>query len=173
MKLDLSTLENGSTEFGFVIPASGFASHTEIPEVCQPVKCVVNVFRSGEQVLVNGQFEAVLKSNCSRCLELIEFPLTVQFTSDFRYAQGNPLTANKVELTPDELDIVWYNGNEIDLTEQVRQQMVVNLPIKILCKEDCRGLCVKCGANLNTHPCQCITEDDENPFRNLSGIRLS
>lgn len=173
MKLDLSTLENGLTEFGFVIPESSFTSDTEIPEVCQPVKCVVNVFRSGDQVLVNGQFNAVLKINCSRCLELAEYPLTAEFTSDFRHAQRKSSTASKIELTPDELDIVWYSGNEIDLTEQVRQQLVVNLPMKILCKEDCRGLCLKCGANLNIHPCQCTTEDDENPFRSIPGIRLS
>ncbi len=173
MKLDLSTLENGLTEFGFAIPTSSFTSDMDIPEISQPVKCVVNVFRSGDKVLITGQFEAILRINCSRCLELAEYTLNAQFTSDFRQTQENPLVAGKIELTPDELDIVWYNGNEIDLTEQVRQQMVVNLPMQVLCKENCRGLCVKCGANLNIHPCQCPTEDDENPFRSLSGIRLS
>jgi len=173
MKLNLATLENGLNEFGFSIPPKSLTSDEAMPELLWPVRSIVKIYHSKEQTLVIGTFEAIIRTNCSRCLELTECKVTGSFTSDFRPYVGRLPGEGKIELTPEELDIVWYQGHEIDLTEQVRQNILINLPMQPLCKEDCRGLCVQCGVNLNLHSCRCNTNDQENPFRKLSKLRLS
>jgi uncharacterized protein len=173
MIVDLLTLAEGLTEFGFNIPTAHLSSDDTLPEFTRPVRCTVEVYRKGIQVVINGKFDAIVKLNCSRCLELSEHRVTAEFTSDFRPYSEIPAGEGDIELTPEELDITWYQNNELDLTDQVRQNILVNLPMQPLCNENCRGLCVQCGTNLNTGTCQCKNEDDENPFKKLSGLRLS
>ena len=173
MIVDLLTLAEGLTEFGFNIPTEQLRNDETLPEFTRPVRCTVQVNRMGTQVVIQGKFETIVKLNCSRCVELSEHRLTAEFTSDFRPYTENPAGAGDMELTPEELDITWYQNNALDLTEQVRENILINLPMQPLCKEDCKGLCDQCGTNLNTGTCQCKKEDDENPFKKLSGLRLS
>jgi len=173
MIVDLLTLAEGLTEFGFNIPTLQFSNDKTLPEFTSPIRCTVQVNRAGSQVFIKGKFDAIVKLNCSRWLELSEYRFTAEFTSDFRPYSEIPASVGDIELTPDELDITWYQNNELDLIEQVRENILINLPMQPLCNENCRGLCVQCGTNLNTGTCQCKNEDDENPFKKLSGLRLS
>ena len=61
-------------------------------------------------------------------------------------------------------------GTEIELMDLVKDAVVLDLPMRFLCKEDCKGLCPKCGANRNEHPCNCLEGDDDNPFAALRDL---
>ncbi|MDO4542473.1 MAG: DUF177 domain-containing protein [Bacillota bacterium] len=99
---------------------------------------------------VTGTVEAVLKGVCDRCGEDLEYKVLADFSETF---------TNLADKLPDEDDgekcFHLFNGDEIDLWPYVEQAIFLAKPMKILCKEDCRGLCPQCGQNLNLEDCSC------------------
>jgi uncharacterized protein len=90
---------------------------------------------------------------CSRCLEEAELPVNVPF----RYTLMPAVEDNReeVELTEEDLEYGVYDGETIDCDPLIYEQIVLQIPMKVLCRDDCRGLCPQCGANLNTGVCSC------------------
>jgi uncharacterized protein len=108
--------------------------------------------RDGDDVVVAGDIEATVPVVCGRCLE--EFPVRVRADVDVRFIPRPP-AGDRVELGSDDLDLDFYRGDEIDLSALVASETALALPMKPLCREDCRGLCPRCGANRNLAPCGC------------------
>ena len=77
--------------------------------------------------------------------------------ADFAYTliPAKAETREDLELTPEELEISYYQGDFIDLAPIICEQIILQIPIKVLCSEECKGLCPQCGANLNTSSCNC------------------
>ena len=73
-----------------------------------------------------------------------------------RYLPASELSSDdERELAEEDVDISYYRDDQIDLTELLREQFYLAVPMKPLCREDCRGLCPSCGTNRNTGTCQC------------------
>ncbi|HLO03004.1 MAG TPA: DUF177 domain-containing protein [Symbiobacteriaceae bacterium] len=123
----------------------------------QPFAGEAEVWNLGDRLLVRGELEGEAQLVCSRCLTEYQSPLEVEFEEEF--VEGTDLAAI---LKDDEAEtgrqVNLYQGEQIDLTETLRDNVVVELPMKPLCSPDCKGLCPTCGANLNQGPCSC-TED--------------
>jgi len=85
---------------------------------------------------------------CNRCLEEYSSSLEVPFSEEFR-----EMTVEKNE---EDNDFSCYQGDEIDITELVRESLLLAEPLKTLCREDCKGLCLHCGTNLNLTSCSCL-----------------
>lgn len=171
MILNLTTLDEGVREFGFQIHKNTYSQDSGIPEMLSPVRSTVRLIRTGNQVLITGRFIAVVNIICSRCLEYFQYSIESDYNCDFRPDNNKSDDDENIELTPNELDIIWYKNNELDLIEQIRQNILLNLPMRPLCNENCRGLCVQCGINLNYNNCGCKMEFDSNPFKKLSEWR--
>jgi uncharacterized protein len=114
----------------------------------------LHVSRDGQDVLVVGELAASVPLTCSRCLE--EFPTTVQQAVDVRYVP-RPAASTDVQLASDDLDLDFYENDEVNLAELVETETTLALPMKPLCRDDCRGLCPVCGGNRNLTPCACQT----------------
>jgi uncharacterized protein len=71
------------------------------------------------------------------------------------------------------MNVMEYHGETIDLRDEIAQQIVMTLPVKPLCDSACKGLCSRCGANLNRRPCTCTQTDDGNPFAVLQTLSFS
>lgn len=112
----------------------------------------LDVTREGAEVLVTGQVAATVPLACGRCLE--EFPVAVRAAVDARFAP-RPRVADDVELGADDLDLDFYDGDELNLATLLETETTLALPMKPLCREDCRGLCPVCGGNRNAAPCTC------------------
>ncbi|MEG1286557.1 MAG: YceD family protein [Clostridium sp.] len=111
---------------------------------------VVGEVRATEDILVvTASAKTKLKLCCSRCLGTFIYPIDIDIEERF--------TMNK-ELIEDE-QIIFVEGDSIDITEIVENSIISTLPIKRLCKNDCNGLCHQCGKNLNEASCQCTTND--------------
>ncbi|MBB6622996.1 YceD family protein [Clostridium gasigenes] len=111
---------------------------------------VVGEVKSTEEILtVNASVKTELKLCCSRCLGTFIYPIDIDIEERF--------TMDK-ELIEDE-QIIFVEGDSIDITEIVENSIISTLPIKRLCKNDCNGLCHQCGKNLNEDSCQCTTND--------------
>ena len=103
---------------------------------------------------VAGHLSAELEATCSRCLE--PFTIPVDQTFDLRYQPHTENTGEgELEIEEDDLTTAFYENDEIDLGQLMREQFYLALPMKPLCSDDCKGLCPQCGTNLNTGTCSC------------------
>ncbi|HWO43471.1 MAG TPA: DUF177 domain-containing protein [Candidatus Eisenbacteria bacterium] len=118
------------------------------------IDVALTYYRAGADLFFEGAFRGSFEGHCSRCLRRYTFTLDSPF--DFVLAPG-PGTAGKKmgELTRDELGLSQYSGEEINLSPLIREQVLLALPTRPLCDENCRGLCSQCGANLNVEACAC------------------
>lgn len=111
--------------------------------------------RKGEQVRLRGTIKTEVELLCDRCLAPERAPLVVEFDTSFIPQEVEAEKQESVELLTDDLGVSAYEGDAVDLDELVREQILLALPSRHLCREDCKGLCQKCGANLNESECSC------------------
>jgi uncharacterized protein len=111
-------------------------------------------YRSGSELFFSGSFRGRFTGCCGRCLENYSFTLNQKF--DF-ILTPDPARSERgaEELHSDELGLSYYSTDEINLTPLIMEQVMLALPTRPLCSDECRGLCGACGANLNTEPCTC------------------
>lgn len=109
-------------------------------------------YRSGLDVFFQGALHGTVTGTCARCLEDYTFGVDHPFVFVLvPRAAETPAT----RLSADDLALSYYEGDQIDLTPLVYEQLILALPTRPLCAEGCRGLCSQCGANLNAGPCGC------------------
>lgn len=119
----------------------------------------VRMRRINQGLLVDGWVDLTLELSCTRCLKTFEQPMHVPFEERF-YPTVDVVTGAPVQPV-DEEDAFPIDGHHlVDLTEPVRQQVLLAIPMVTLCKEDCAGLCAQCGKDLNLGPCSCEPEPD-------------
>jgi uncharacterized protein len=140
-----------------------------------PIKTRLRAYRIGDIVEVEGYFETAMRLACSRCLGEFETSIASHFT--LTYMQENPDRLNKfpdenVELNPDDIGLIPFSGEEINLMEGIQEQVVIALPLKPLCREKCKGLCPKCGAILNEGDCGCDKSGFNANFAVLKNLKI-
>lgn len=118
------------------------------------------VTRIDAEVRVKGQVTAGLEAVCDRCLEPVALPVEREFDLFYLPETSSTTTSGETELLERDLDVSFYTDDRIDVDEVVLEQLELSLPTRILCQEDCQGLCAQCGANLNVAPCNCPPEID-------------
>jgi uncharacterized protein len=120
-----------------------------------------NFSREGLRTIVRGNIAADLVLDCSRCLEPVNRHFDVPFEAVFVDAGVEPAN-EEIQIGKEDLDESLIIDGKIDIAEIVREQIILALPETELCREDCQGLCSKCGANRNLIDCKC-TEDEIDP----------
>lgn len=101
---------------------------------------------------------AELIQPCSRCLKEVSLTIPLNFSREFKGKDSGvapEAPQNDDNRVIDDNEVYPIADGQIDLTPLLTEEIIANIPIKILCRENCRGLCPKCGANLNDNPCQC------------------
>jgi len=114
----------------------------------------LDVARDGDDVVVTGELAATVPLTCGRCVE--EFPVAITVPVDARYLP-RPAVADDAELGADDLDLDFYDNDELNLNSLIETETTLALPMKPLCRPECRGLCPVCGVNRNTTACSCET----------------
>jgi DUF177 domain-containing protein len=121
---------------------------------------------AGEEIRIRGHLETRLEAHCDRCLAPVEFPVWRDFDLAYR-----PLASiahqEEVEVPGDELAVGFYSGEGIVLADLLSEQVILSVPMKIVCRADCRGLCPVCGADRNREECHCSSPLSESPFAKL------
>lgn len=127
---------------------------------------------TAEGVAVHVRLSGQALLRCARCQEIFPYRLRVSFAEHFR--PGAP-AAEPAALQGEEGEVpyVTYQGDSIDLEEVIRQHALLSLPMKPLCRAECRGLCPTCGKNLNEGPCSCEPEEADPRWAPLRVIRLT
>ena len=113
-----------------------------------------------------GRFEIL----CARCLEPVEHPLGGHFDLIFR-PMGADAGSAEHSITSSETEIGYYQGEGLLLEDVLREQVLLSLPAKTLCRQDCKGLCPHCGRNLNSEACDCEETVSDPRWTALSDLR--
>ena len=112
------------------------------------------------EMQVKGTIAAELEAECDRCLEAVTLPIDKAFDLFYLPEKTQAGQGGEIELLERELDVSFYRDDRIDLDELTLEQLELSLPLRILCREDCHGLCAQCGTNLNLEQCTCQPEID-------------
>lgn len=121
-------------------------------------------------IRVRAAYQGGFELLCARCVEPVPTPLKGSFDLIFR-PQSADADPGERSITPDETEIGYYEESGLSLEDVVREQVLLSLPSRTLCKEDCKGLCPRCGQNLNLASCKCDTSSDPrwNALAGLAG----
>jgi uncharacterized protein len=123
--------------------------------LASPAKAHLELIKAHSEIIITGKVSAELELECSRCLK--SFRRTMDETVHVVYHPADEIGADRHELKDDEMDMGFYQGEEIDLRDLVREQIMLNIQMKPLCDEQCRGICAQCGTDLNNGACNCET----------------
>jgi uncharacterized protein len=159
--LDFGRLSSGLDRVTRRFSAAEFAVPDGDFTVVAPVEFDVEVRKDRSKVRLAGRLATRLELECGRCLDPFEVPIDTTFDSLFLPATE---VGGDEEVGSDDLGVSYYKNDVIDLGDVIREQLYLALPMKPLCRDDCRGLCPVCGANRNREACACQTEWEDPRF---------
>ena len=141
-----------------------------------PIRTALNANRIDEMVQVKGEVNTQARLPCGRCLREYETPLKSRF--DLTYVNRIPEIdpreeQEEFEISAEEMGLIYFEGEEINLQDGIQEQVILSLPIKALCREDCKGLCSSCGKNLNQSDCNCDQQPKDSRFATLKNLKLN
>jgi len=136
-----------------------------------PIHIRLTLNRSGRVVTAKSRIEAQMNWICARCLESFSHVVISEITSIFKPRPDHPFP-EEVELNREDAETDFYDGDEVDLTELIQDQVLLAFPPKVLCKAECRGLCPTCGKNRNREACDCREDSMDPRFSVLKALRL-
>jgi uncharacterized protein len=115
--------------------------------------------RSGHQVRLRGRITARAEVDCDRCLKAVDVPVETSFDVTYVPAADYGAEPEAAELQEEDLSLSVFDGETIDVDDLVREQVLLALPTRALCGEDCKGLCPVCGADRNQDGCNCASTE--------------
>ena len=158
MRIELENLEGGEGDFANVYKPEDLNPVDERIQITEPAQVSGKIRLAGNEVFVNGHVETRAQVECDRCLKLVELPVNGDFALE--YITGAEYESSAAaELTEAELSVSVFDGEAIDVDEIVKEQIVLAVPTRMLCREDCKGICRECGTDLNMGECACKKDD--------------
>jgi uncharacterized protein len=123
-----------------------------------------------EDIRLKGKLDTSLEVVCARCLEPVEYKVDRSFDLLYR-PLGTDAGHEELSITDAEAEIGYYQGESLLLEDALREQVLLAVPLKTLCREDCKGLCPHCGKNLNESQCSCAEQMEDPRWAALKEIR--
>lgn len=172
MLIETENLTANGKPFNYTFRASEFSLDTEEEglRLLEDVKVNGRVARERVRVRIKGDLETRVAKPCDRCLTPQEMSVTVSFDELFVPLEID-LTRTSPVLEAEDLVTSVMDGTTINLDEVVREQILLATQSRTLCRDDCRGLCLNCGANLNDRQCSCVAEEVDPRWAALGALR--
>jgi uncharacterized protein len=172
MFLNLNQIRTAHERIESQYEPGAFASAQEAFEIASPVSLTLDIYKDKDHFRLAGRVQTNLRLTCSRCLESFPWPVDAAF--DLRYQPSSHNTGEgEREIEEDDLSTAFYEHDEINLEQLMREQFYLTLPMKPLCREECRGLCPECGTNLNLSTCSCSHEWEDPRLAALRALKKS
>jgi len=170
MKLDLTRYRQPVSHFARTFGPGEVASDADAYQIVAPVELEFDIHKDKDKFRLEGHLRTELELPCSRCLD--PYRLAVDADFDQRYLPASAASTDPDrEVQEDDLETSYYSDDQIDLAELMREQFYLALPMKPLCRDECRGLCPHCGTNLNTGACDCSPVWDDPRLAALKAIK--
>ncbi len=164
LTINISRLSEGAHHYTFEVEANNVGLD---PRFKHHVRVQADLAKSGHQMHLRADIQTTAYFTCDRCLDEFQGPLSTRFEIVYltEESPGTPGSEEVQYLSPD--------TNVLDLGEDVRQFLILAVPQKLLCKDDCCGLCPKCGSNKNKVRCNCLTEEIDPRWEVLKKMSLN
>jgi uncharacterized protein len=178
MEFKVSELEREAISFDLKLPPGAVDYGEEAEQVGNMATSglaeVIHEHRGPREIVADirlrGMFSGTFQIPCARCVEPVETPLSAEFDLIFRPG-GVDTEAPERSITAPETEIGYYEGDSLALEDVLREQVLLSLPVRSLCKPECKGLCPRCGANRNLQPCSCDVGPSDPRWEALAGLR--
>ena len=172
MQLDLTRYRQALGSFSRTFQPQEVADEADSYRIVAPVVLEFEIHKDKDKFRLVGRVQTQLDLACSRCVE--PFGLAVDAPFDIRYLPASEASTEvDREIEENDLETSYYRDDQVDLNELIREQFYLVLPMKPLCREDCRGLCVHCGTNLNVASCECAPAWEDPRLAPLKGLGKS
>lgn len=157
MQIDLRTLEQGQTRLEMELAGASIGVAPEDVALEGPVRLTLDLDRRGDEIWVRGHAHVVTLQQCSRCL--VDFGQILELDFEVFCAKvQHPHVEGHPELNEEDGGVHHHDGRTLSLDEEIREAVILGLPMRPLCKETCAGLCPRCGEDRNLGPCRCQRE---------------
>jgi uncharacterized protein len=160
VRIQLDSLEGTSGTFAHVYGDNELDFTDERVRLTESPEISGRVVRKGSQIFVNGRLSAQAQVDCDRCLRSIDLPVRTEFNLHYVTA-ADYKTMYAAALEESDLALSVFDGEAIDVDEIAREQVLLAVPTRSLCREDCKGFCPTCGADKNLKECGCRIEDSD------------
>lgn len=170
MRIELENLEGGKGDFAHVYQSEELNPVDERIRLVEPASVTGKIRLSGNQVFVNGHVDTRAQVECDRCLKPVGLPVSADFTLEY-ISDSEYESSETAELTEAEMSVSVFDGEAIDVDEIVKEQIVLAVPTRMLCREDCKGICPECGTDRNTGECNCVTSDIDPRWAALKNLK--
>ena len=158
MRIELDKLEETGASFAHRYEPEEIVLDEEHARLTKPPEVSGRVIRKGHEVRLRGKITAGAEVDCDRCLKTVVVPVETDF--DVKYIPAADYrSSDAAELQEEDLSVSFFEGKTIDVDELVREQVLLAMPARALCNEECKGLCPVCGANRNTDSCNCDSRE--------------
>lgn len=163
MLLDLRGFRGGTEEVVRQFPPAAFDLKGEDFRIAAPVQLTAKVTKDSEKVRLVGRLQTTLETDCGRCLDPFTIPVDASLDMLFLPETDRAHAADgddddEAEVREADTGVSYYKDDTIDLGEMMRDEFYLALPMKPLCRADCKGLCPVCGVNRNRETCDCKAE---------------
>jgi uncharacterized protein len=169
--IEIEELKQEQLHVQHVFPIGEIRFSHEDAGLTEPVAVNFVLTHEDGDLHVDGRVETNIRFRCSRCTKEFSKPFSASF--DLTYLP-QPKWSNEdaeIELKYEEMEIAYYDGVALDVNLMILEQIELAMPMKFVCREDCRGLCYKCGADLNEGACLCKNEETESRMSVLLEFR--
>jgi len=178
MEFFINELEREPVEFDLKLAPGGIDFDVEAeqtgPLAVEGRAEVIHEDRGPKNIVADlrlvGRFEGNFQVPCARCVEPVDLPLKGEFDLLFRPADADHETGERAISAP-ETEIGYYQKDSLSLEDVLREQVLLSLPAKTLCKTDCKGLCPRCGENRNLVACSCEVGPKDPRWEALASLR--
>jgi uncharacterized protein len=152
IEVDVARLKNNPGEvkkLAVAVDMPPVLSESEKIEFEGPVKLDLVLTNTNNTIVVEGYISAKLSLACGSCLDIFTIPIQAEFSETY-YNEGKEESAGE--------EYIAYSGDKLDLTTEVVKSIIIALPMRIVCRQDCKGLCPVCGVNRNKENCGCAAD---------------
>ncbi|HOK52985.1 MAG TPA: DUF177 domain-containing protein [Armatimonadota bacterium] len=168
MKLDLREIaSNVGKSYNYEIREE--CAESEDLRCTKPIVGSINFTNTGNLIVARGKLETEIELECSRCLEKLTIPVNVKIDEQLPIPVFQTAFVEQEDVDEEEEEPL-FRDNVFDLSEYIRQVVLVEVPIQPLCSDTCKGLCPTCGTNLNQGLCNCPVDVEASPFAALASM---
>jgi uncharacterized protein len=148
----------------------GLLSDVEECRIQGPAKGEIFLYRVDRNIHLNGKVATLIVLKCDRCLEEYNQEMDTSFFYELVPCQSID-KGKEIALGSEDMEVSFYDEAEIQIGDIFREQILLQIPMRHVCSEDCKGICPGCGADLNREECRCQKETFDNPFSVLKKLR--
>ncbi len=172
MQIDIERLTEDGQSFAHTYGPADLSLADERARLLSAAQVAGHLRRKQQRVHAQGAVVTEIEVYCDRCLAPVVMPVKAEFDVSYD-PPGTNEASEHIELQPEDLATAVYVGEQLDLDELVREQILLALPMRSLCGADCKGLCPTCAVNRNEQNCACAQQESDPRWAGLAALKNS